>query len=91
MRWFLMFNPFACVKLVLLAVCVLTLGLLLAVNVLRVDIDNALRSRHQIASDPEHVYSPPSHRPSATHTNESPGSRGRGLVTFLPGESLVTA
>ena len=66
MRWFLIFNPFACLKLVLLAVCVLMLGFLLAVNALRVEINNALGSRHQIASGPEHVYSPPSHRPSAT-------------------------
>ncbi len=66
MRWFLIFNPFACLNWCLLAVCVLMLGFLLAVNALRVEINNALGSRHQIASDPEHVYSPPSHRPSAT-------------------------
>ena len=66
MRWFLIFNPFACLKLVLLIVCVLTLGFLLAINVLRVEIDDALGSRHRTASDPEHVYSPPSHRLPAT-------------------------
>ena len=59
MRWFLIFNPFACLKLVLVVVCVLTLGFLLAVNLLRIGIDNALGSRHKIASDPEQVYSPP--------------------------------
>jgi hypothetical protein len=59
MRWFLIFNPFACLKLLLLAVCILTLGFLLAVQVLRVELDDALGSRHKIASDPEQVYSPP--------------------------------
>ena len=57
MRWFLIFNPFACLKLVLIVICVLTLGFLLAINVLRVEIDDVLGSRHKIASDPEHVYS----------------------------------
>lgn len=67
MRWFLIFNPFACLKLVLLVVCVLTLGFLLAVNVLRVEIDNALGGRHKIAADPEHVYTPPAvHNRSVT-------------------------
>ena len=67
MRWFLIFNPFACLKLLLLAVCILTFGFLLAVQVLRVELDDALGSRHQIASHPEHVYSPPSmHHRSAT-------------------------
>ena len=56
MRWFLIFNPFACLKLVLIVICVLTLGFLLAVNVLKVEIGDALGSRHTIASDPEHVY-----------------------------------
>jgi hypothetical protein len=59
MRWFFIFNPFACLKLLLLAVCILTLGFLLAVQVLRVERDDALGSRHKIANDPEHVYSSP--------------------------------
>jgi hypothetical protein len=42
MRWFLIFNPFAYLKLLLVAICVLTLGFLLAVNALRVEIDDAL-------------------------------------------------
>jgi hypothetical protein len=68
MKWFLIFNPFAWLKLVLLVVCVLTLGLLLAVNILKVQIDDALGSRHKIASDPEHVYTQDSkHRVSASH------------------------
>ena len=58
MRWFLIFNPFACLKLVLLGVCVLALGFLLAITVLRVEIDDALGGGHEIASDPEHVYTP---------------------------------
>ena len=67
MKWFLTFNPFACLKLLLLAICVLTLGFLLAVNVLRIQIDNTLGSRHQIASDPEHIYMRPSQHRAATH------------------------
>jgi hypothetical protein len=68
MRWFLIFNPFAYLKLLLLAICVLTLGFLLAVQVLRVEIDDALGSRHEIASDPEHVYAPAlHHRTTARH------------------------
>jgi hypothetical protein len=47
-------------KLLLLAICVLTLGFLLAVNILRVEIDDALGSRHAITSDPKHVYPAPS-------------------------------
>lgn len=60
MRWFLIFNPFAGLKLLLLAICVLALGFLLAVNLLRVEVEDALGSRHRIASDPDHVYSAPS-------------------------------
>jgi hypothetical protein len=65
MRWFLIFNPFACLKLVLIVICVLTLGFLLAINVLRVEIGDALGSKHTIASDPEQVYSPPVQHHSA--------------------------
>ena len=67
MRWFLIFSPFASLKLLLLVICVLTLGFLLAVNVLRVEIDDALGSRHTIASDPEHSYSLPVHRVTIRH------------------------
>jgi hypothetical protein len=41
-KWFLLFNPFISLKLLLLVVCVLTIGLLLAVSVLRVKIDDVL-------------------------------------------------
>ena len=67
MRWLLIVNPFACLKLLLIATCILTLGFLLAVSVLRVQVDEALGGRHQIASDPEHVYVPASQHRAATH------------------------
>jgi hypothetical protein len=66
MKWFLIFSPFACLKLLVLAICVLTLGFLLTISVLRVEID-ALGSRHKISSDPEHVYMPASQHRVATH------------------------
>ena len=68
MRWFLIFSPFASLKLLLLGVCVLTIGFLLAINVLVVELNEANGSRHTIASDPEHVYSPPvQHRAVIRH------------------------
>jgi hypothetical protein len=67
MRWFLIFNPFASLKLLLLVICVATLGFLIAVSVLRVEIDDALGSRHTIASDPEHAYSPSDRLRSSIH------------------------
>jgi hypothetical protein len=57
MKWFLIFNPFAGLKLLLLGICVFTIGYLLAINVLIVEIGDANGSKHKIASDPEHVYS----------------------------------
>ncbi len=57
MRWFLIFNPFASLKLLLLVTCALTIGFLLAINVLVVELNEAKGTRHTIASDPEHVYS----------------------------------
>ena len=65
MRWFVIFNPFISLKLLLLVVCVLTIGFLLAINVLVVELNEAKESRHMIASDPEHVYSPPVQHHSA--------------------------
>jgi hypothetical protein len=59
MKWSLIFNPFACLKLLLLAICIFTIGYLLAINVLIVELDDANGSKHKIASDPEHVYSSP--------------------------------
>jgi hypothetical protein len=59
MKWFLIFNPFACLKLLLLAICVFTIGYVLAINVLIMKIGDANGSRHTITSDPEHVYSVP--------------------------------
>jgi len=67
MKWFLILNPFACLKLLLLAICVFTIGYLLAINVLIVEMDDANASKHKIASDPEHVYHPALHHRSATH------------------------
>jgi hypothetical protein len=67
MKWFLIFNPFACLKLLLLAICIFTIGYLLAINVLIVELDDANGSKHTIASDPEKVYSPSSHHRSASH------------------------
>ena len=67
MRWFLIFSPFECLKLLVLAICVLTLGFLLAISVLRIEIDDGLGSRHKISSDPEHVYVPASQHRVATH------------------------
>jgi hypothetical protein len=57
MKWFLIFNPFACIKLWLLGICVFTIGFLLAINVLIVEIGDANGEKHKIANDPEHVYS----------------------------------
>jgi hypothetical protein len=67
MKWFLIFNPFACLKLLLLATCVFTIGYLLAINVLIIEIGDANGSKHTIASDPEQVYSPSLHHRSASH------------------------
>jgi hypothetical protein len=58
MKWFLIFNPFACLKLLLIGICVFTVGYLLAINVLIIEICDAKGSKHKIASDPENVYSP---------------------------------
>jgi hypothetical protein len=52
MKWFLIFNPFACLKLLLLAICVFTIGYVLAINVLIIEIGDANGSRHTITSDP---------------------------------------
>jgi hypothetical protein len=57
MKWFLTFNPFAGLKLLLLAICIFMIGCLLAINVLIIEVDGANGSKHEIASDPEHVYS----------------------------------
>ena len=59
MKWFLIFNPFACLKLLLLAICFFTIGYLLAINVLIVELDDANCGKHKIASDPDHGYSIP--------------------------------
>jgi hypothetical protein len=67
MKWFLIFNPFACLKLLLLAICVFALGYVLAINVLIIEISDANGSKHKIASDPEHAYSPSLHHRSASH------------------------
>ena len=67
MKWLLIFNPFACLKLLLLAICIFTIGYLLAINVLIVELDDANGSNHTIASDPEKVYSPSLPRRSASH------------------------
>ena len=67
MKWFLMFNPFACLKLLLLAICVSTLGYLLAINVLVIEIGDVNGFKHTIASDPENVYSPSLHHRSASY------------------------
>jgi hypothetical protein len=66
-KWFLIFNAFACLKLLLLAICVFTIGYLLATNVLIIEIGDANGSKHTIASDPEQVYSPSLHLRSASH------------------------
>jgi hypothetical protein len=58
MRWFLIFNPVACLKLLLLAFCVVTIGCVLAINVLMIELDDANGNKHTIASDPRRVYSP---------------------------------
>ncbi len=58
MKWFLIFNPLACLKLLLLAICIFTIGYLLAINVLIIEIGAANGSKHKIANDPGHVYSP---------------------------------
>jgi uncharacterized membrane protein len=57
MKWFLIFNPFACLTLLLLAICIFTIGYLLAIDVLIIEIGDANGSKHKIASDPENVYS----------------------------------
>jgi len=67
MKWFLIFNPFACLKLPLLAICVFTLGYVLAINVLIVEMDDANGSKHKIANDPVHVYSAFLHHRTASH------------------------
>jgi len=68
MKWFLIFNPFACLKLLLLAIYIFTIGYVLAINVLIIEIGNANGSKHTIASDPENVYSPSlSHRSTSHH------------------------
>ena len=67
MKWFLIFNPFACLKLQLLAICIFTIGYLLAIDVLIIELDGAYGSKHKIASDPEHVYSAFLHHRSASH------------------------
>jgi hypothetical protein len=66
MKWFLIFNPLACLKLLLLGICIFTIGYLLAINVLIVEVDEANGSKHKIASDPGHVYSPSLHHRSAS-------------------------
>ena len=67
MKWFLIFNPFACLKLLLLAICIFTIGYVLAINVLIIEIGDANGSKHKIASDPEHVYSAFLHHRTASH------------------------
>jgi hypothetical protein len=62
MKWFLVFNPLAYLKLLLLGIFIFTIGYVLAINVLIVEMDNANGSKHKIASDPEHVYSSPFQR-----------------------------
>jgi hypothetical protein len=71
MRWFLIFNPVAGLKLLLLAICVVTIGCVLAVNVLMIELNDANGSKHTIASDPEHVYFPRVRNWPASPTNES--------------------
>ena len=67
MKWFLIFNPFACLKLLLLGICVFTIGYLLAINVLIIEMGEANGSKHTIASDPEHIYTASLHHRSASH------------------------
>jgi hypothetical protein len=67
MKWFVILNPLACLKLLLLGICVLTIGYLLAINVLIIEIGDTNCSKPKIASDPEHVYSPSLHHRSANH------------------------
>jgi hypothetical protein len=67
MKWFLIFSPFACLKLLLLAICVFSLGYVLAINVLIVEIRDANGSGHMIASDSEHLYSPSLRHRSVNH------------------------
>ena len=50
MKWFLILNPFACLKLLLLAICVFTIGYLLAINVPIVEMDDANASKHKFAT-----------------------------------------
>jgi len=54
-------------KLLLLGICIFTLGYLLAINVLIVAMDDANGSKNKIASDPEHVYSAFLHHRTASH------------------------
>jgi hypothetical protein len=68
MKWFLIFNPFACLKLLLLGICVFTIGYLHAINAVIIEIGDANGTKHKIASDPEHVYSSPlQHRRASYH------------------------
>jgi hypothetical protein len=67
MKRFLIFNPFACLKLLLLAIYIFTIGYLLAINVLIVELDDANGSNRKIASDPEHVYSAFLHHRTASY------------------------
>jgi hypothetical protein len=68
MKWFVILNPLACLKLLLFGICVFTIGYLLAINVLIIEIGDANGSKHKIASDPEHVYSSPlQHRHASYH------------------------
>ena len=67
MKWFLIVNPLACLKLLLLGICIFTIGYLLAINVLIVEMDDANGSKHKIASDPENAYSPSLHHRSAAY------------------------
>jgi hypothetical protein len=68
MKWFVIFNPLAWLKFLLFAICVFTIGYVLAINVLIIEIGDANGSKHKIASDPEHVYSSPlQHRHASYH------------------------
>jgi hypothetical protein len=68
MKWFVIFSPFACLKLLLLGLCFLTVGILVAINLLINEIDGSNGGHHVIADDSEHVYSPPSrHRFASRH------------------------
>jgi len=79
MKWFLIFNPLACLKLLLLAICIFTIGYLLAINVLIMELDDANGSKHKIASDPG-TYIPHLYTIGPRATNEQ---RARSLVRHL--------